>query len=58
MSADTNADEYGSIDHVLPVSKGGTHTWNNVRLAHRGCNMAKRDRTVYEKRGGQMALYV
>jgi len=33
-----------SIDHVLPVSKGGTHTWDNVRLAHRRCNTLKRDK--------------
>lgn len=34
---------YPSIDHVVPVSKGGTHTWDNVRLAHRLCNTIKRD---------------
>lgn len=38
-----NADDYGSIDHVIPLSKGGTHTWDNVRLAHRKCNCVKRD---------------
>jgi 5-methylcytosine-specific restriction endonuclease McrA len=27
-----------SIDHVVPVSKGGTHEPGNVRLAHRACN--------------------
>ena len=35
---------YPSIDHVIPVSKGGTHTWKNIMLAHRSCNTAKRDR--------------
>lgn len=34
---------YPSIDHVIPVSKGGTHTWSNVRLACRECNTLKRD---------------
>jgi len=34
---------YPSIDHVLPVSKGGTHTWDNVQLAHRVCNAKKND---------------
>ena len=44
MDADGNAqDNYPSIDHVQPLSKGGTHTWNNIKLAHRGCNVAKRD---------------
>ena len=34
---------YPSIDHVVPVAKGGTHTWDNVKLACRGCNTKKRD---------------
>lgn len=34
---------YPSIDHVIPVAKGGTHTWDNVRLAHFRCNSNKRD---------------
>ena len=43
-TVDGNAgNNYPSIDHVKPVAKGGTHTWDNVRLAHRGCNTAKRD---------------
>lgn len=33
--------EYPSIDHVVPLSKGGLHVWNNVRLAHIGCNSRK-----------------
>ena len=41
---DGNAgDQYPSIDHVKPVSKGGSHTWGNIKLAHRVCNLAKRD---------------
>ena len=44
MDPDGNAcNNYPSIDHVIPIAKGGTHTWDNVRLAHRGCNTAKRD---------------
>jgi len=27
-----------SIDHTIPLSKGGPHEWENVRLAHVGCN--------------------
>lgn len=34
-------DRYPSIDHVNPISLGGTHTWDNVRLAHRWCNTVK-----------------
>lgn len=32
---------YPSVDHVVPLAKGGTHTWDNVRLAHMKCNSAK-----------------
>lgn len=41
MSLDTNDNYYPSIDHVVPVSKGGMDRWDNVRLAHRICNMIK-----------------
>jgi hypothetical protein len=34
-----------SIDHVHPISKGGTHTWDNVRLAHHLCNSIKSNKT-------------
>jgi len=30
-----------SIDHVIPLARGGGHTYRNVRLAHRGCNSSK-----------------
>lgn len=36
-------DWYPSIDHVIPLSKGGEHSWSNVRLAHRICNYRKSD---------------
>lgn len=30
-----------SLDHILPLSKGGSHTLANVQLAHLGCNVEK-----------------
>lgn len=30
-----------SLDHVIPLSKGGKHTRGNVRCAHLRCNMIK-----------------
>lgn len=36
-------DNYPSRDHVIPLAKGGTHTWDNVKLAHFRCNTLKRD---------------
>lgn len=35
---------YPSIDHIVPISKGGTHTWDNVQLAHKYCNTIKSDK--------------
>jgi len=37
-----------SIDHVVPRSRGGTHTWENVVAACRRCNGTKRDRLLHE----------
>src|SRR5581483_8267624 len=37
-----------SIDHVIPRSKGGTHTWENVVAACRPCNARKMDRYLHE----------
>lgn len=37
-----------SLDHVVPLSKGGQHTKDNVRLAHRVCNSRKGDRLLSE----------
>lgn len=38
-------DTYPSIEHVIPLSLGGPNTWDNVRLACRGCNTAKNKRS-------------
>ena len=34
-------DTYPTRDHVIPIARGGTHTWENVRLACRRCNSLK-----------------
>ena len=34
---------YPSIDHIIPLAKGGEHSWDNVQLAHRLCNSKKSD---------------
>lgn len=33
------------IDHVVPLSVGGSHTWSNVVLACETCNLMKQDKT-------------
>ncbi len=37
-----------TVDHIVPRSRGGTHTWRNVVAACRGCNTMKRDRLLNE----------
>lgn len=37
---------YPSIDHVKPLSKGGLHSWENIKLAHHYCNTIKNDKVV------------
>lgn len=36
------------VDHVVPRSRGGPHTWENVVAACRRCNGRKQDRTPRE----------
>lgn len=38
-------DNYPSIDHIVPLSKGGVHSWENVQLAHFWCNTKKGNST-------------
>ena len=51
-----NPDDYGwgsngathpTIDHIIPLSKGGTHTWDNVQCACGLCNSRKQDNIDY-----------
>lgn len=32
-----------TIDHIIPMAKGGGHTWDNVQVAHAICNSYKGD---------------
>lgn len=42
-----------SLDHLVPLSKGGVHDPSNVALAHLGCNTAKNNRG-----GGEQLLLI
>jgi 5-methylcytosine-specific restriction endonuclease McrA len=39
-----------TVDHVLPRSRGGAHTWLDTVAACGGCNQRKGDRTPSEAR--------
>ena len=30
-----------TVEHITPISEGGTHTWDNVAPAHAYCNFQK-----------------
>lgn len=32
-----------TVEHLIPLAKGGTHTWDNVVPAHAKCNFGKSD---------------
>lgn len=40
-----------TIDHVVPISRGGGHVWSNVVLACWACNSSKRDLLLAEWSG-------
>lgn len=48
-TCDSNAPE---LDHILPLSKGGSHTYSNVQCLCRNCNAAKSNRPI-----GQIWLF-
>lgn len=37
-----------SVDHIIPLSKGGTHALSNVQSAHLGCNSSKGDKDMVD----------
>lgn len=40
-----------SLDHIIPISRDGAHSYRNTQLAHFGCNSAKNNR-IPVLRGG------
>ena len=41
---------YPSIEHVIPISKGGLHFWGNVNLAHHYCNTLKSNKDIFKNK--------
>lgn len=38
------------VDHIVPISDGGTHEWSNVACAHWGCNTSRGNRGIAQLR--------
>jgi 5-methylcytosine-specific restriction endonuclease McrA len=39
------------LDHVIPLSKGGAHSYENVQVAHPPCNLAKSNKVDFALSG-------
>ena len=39
-----------TIDHIIPIAKGGKHEAKNCQLAHFECNWRKRDIPIGQQR--------
>lgn len=47
------------IDHIIPISRGGDSTPENLRVLCRTCNLSKSDKTdIVIKEDGQIALFI
>ena len=36
------------VDHIIPLSRGGEHSYANTQPAHPFCNLSKNDRLPWE----------
>jgi hypothetical protein len=48
IRGDGIAPNRATLEHVLPLSRDGTHTFDNARLACHRCNVSKNSKTVAE----------
>lgn len=47
LSWGTLGPDFPTLDHIIPLAKGGSHTWGNVQCACAMCNSDKRDLLGY-----------
>ena len=48
-----NDPKYPTIEHVIPITKGGTHSWDNVMVACRDCNTRKKTKSLEDYLNGR-----
>lgn len=51
-----NQSNAATLDHIIPKSKGGSHTYENVTLLCRSCNTIKSDKIITEYKRNQSQL--
>ena len=39
--SDRNLVDIASLDHIIPIARGGEHSYSNTQLAHLSCNLRK-----------------
>ena len=44
------------LDHILPQSKGGANTYENMQVTHSKCNLVKHDKMYWKMPDGQYAM--
>lgn len=45
------ADDRETLEHIIPLSRGGLHCWSNTSLSCRKCNLQKGSKTSTEFSG-------
>ena len=51
-----NQSNAATLDHIIPKSKGGSHTYDNVTLLCRSCNTIKSDKIITQFKRNQSQL--
>jgi 5-methylcytosine-specific restriction endonuclease McrA len=51
-----NQSNAATLDHIIPKSKGGSHTYDNVTLLCRSCNTIKSDKILTQFKRNQSQL--
>ena len=48
----TSINDYMTLDHILPVSRGGCNGLKNLQGLCKACNLAKGNKIIYQTKGG------